>query len=241
MARWALGSLGRSSSLIALAGCCALSCGRATAPKQSAPPTQPTPQPAPCADWGSRVPAFEPGTATPIATSFQLMAAVPRTPTERFRACTRPDVRVVSGKSQGFSDVPVTLSSALSRPFRAPATGIALASDAAGTKPLAVDNLLLVEVFDAPGSRVAAVYVGATAGSPVTLDGRVLERYGADAFQAGPILLGRVQGIAPETPLRLRVTSLDYGDTGAASDVYVVPTPAPANRERGSSPALARN
>jgi hypothetical protein len=161
------------------------------------------------------------------------MTAVPRTPTERFSACTRPDVRVVTGKSQGFSDVPVALASALSRPFRAPTTGIALASDSAGTKPLAMDNLLLVEVFDAFGSRVAAVYAGATAGSPVTLDGRPLERYGADSFEVGPMLLGRAEGIAPDTPLRLRVTSLDNGDTGATSDVYVVPPPPLSDRERG--------
>jgi len=174
-------------------------------------------------DLGAGAPAFE--SAEALTGPLLLLRAVPQAATASFSACARPDLKVINGAAQGFLSQPYAMSSAFTPPFVADARGVALAGDETGAKPLSVDNFLLVEAFDAAGARTNSLFSGQTGGSPIALDGHQIERYGAEGFQVGPLLLSEGEGVRSKVPVRLRVTMLDYGAIGSASDVYVVPPP----------------
>lgn len=103
-----------------------------------------------------------------------------------------------------------------------PGAGLVLAGDESGSAPWSVDNCFLFEVFGATGERLSTFFAGDTLGSAVMVDGTSIERLGPGRIDL-PALRLPDGAIPAATPVRLRVTALDYGGHGHASGVFLVP------------------
>lgn len=101
-----------------------------------------------------------------------------------------------------------------------------LAGDEAGSKPLFIDNFMLLEVLLPNGTVLSKVVVGYVDG--VSQGPERIDSLGQRAFSLEPNEVSLSSVVPEHGQFRLRATALDIGGVGRVSDVYVVISPKPA-------------
>jgi hypothetical protein len=158
----------------------------------------------------------------PVATGgnqrLKLVDAIPSTSSDVFRRNQRPDLTMHTGswdRTPYFMAPPREFNLDLSRVDRA-----CLAGDAQGKSNWRVDNYLLFELFDASGTPLGAGVVGGHEG--VSQNGRRLPELGPVSHEHAACSVDLKAFLPQGRPFRLKVSAMDYGGVGHASDVWLL-------------------
>lgn len=154
----------------------------------------------------------------------KLFSAEQRAPARR-----RADIRV-DVSSPSFEAVPRVFAQKTTRTFTfGGGKKVLLSGSADGTKPVEIDDFLLVEVLAADGSLLAAGHLGGDAGISVGATKSKLLATHTD-FKVAPTDIAAL--LPKDRPFRLRLSGLDSLARALVSDVFLVaadaPPPAPS-------------
>lgn len=184
---------------------------------------QPTPAPVTPAPVAQPTPAPQPTVTTATVRaggSVKAIATVPQTDSARLKQRTVSTLHV---DTKTFDTTPYLVAPAFETTLQiAAGQSVLIAGDAQGRGNWQIDNFLLVEIESNAGST--AFWAGMS--EPVTRNGQPVPQRGSSSVSQPPI---DITALLPKnTPVRLRLSALDYGGIGYVSEIHVVVTAAPA-------------
>lgn len=152
--------------------------------------------------------------------SMKIVSAVARQKTEAYRSNQRADLSMQTRKWDKKPSVMTEETTEilfLDKPRK-----IRLAGDEEGKKGWRVDNFILVEIMDANGSVTSRKVVGRfDTGDNVLQDGKRISQLQPNSMTFTPKQVD-IGPLPLKKPFKLKVSALDYGEFGEATDVYMI-------------------
>ncbi len=152
--------------------------------------------------------------------SMKIVSAVARQKTSAYHSNQRSDLSMQTkrwDKKPSIMTEETTEILFLDKPGK-----IRLAGDAEGKKSWKVDNFLLVEILDTNGVVTTKKVVGRfDSGDNLLQDGKRVSQLQPNSMTFTPKQVD-IGPLPVKKPFKLKVTALDYGEFGEASDVYMI-------------------
>jgi hypothetical protein len=152
--------------------------------------------------------------------SLKIVSAVARQKTAAFHSNQRADLAMQTAKWEKKPSImgeETTDTLFLDKPRK-----IRLAGDEEGKKGWRVDNFLLVEVMDESGTVSNRKVVGRfDSGDSLLQGGKRVSQVQPNSMMFTPKQVD-IGPLPVKKPFKLKVTSLDYGEFGEVSDVYMI-------------------